>query len=49
MTKECIYFDLEDKRGVTGRTGTILDGLFNTIIDIIDPFVSQVVGAFTAD
>lgn len=49
LTKPCIYFDILDKRGVVGRTGTILDGLFNTIIDTIDPFVGGIVGAFTAD
>lgn len=49
LTKECIVFDILDKRGVTGRTGTILDGLFNTIIDTIDPIVGAVVGAFTQD
>lgn len=49
LTKPCIVFDVLDKRGVTGRTGTILDGLFNTIIDTLDPIIGGVVGAFTAD
>ena len=49
LTKPCIYFDILDKRGVVGRTGTIIDGLFNTIIDTIDPFVGGVIGAFTAN
>ena len=49
LTKPCIVFDIKNERGVVGRTGTILDGLFNTIIDTIDPFIGAVVGAFTAD
>ncbi|WNM69948.1 minor tail protein [Rhodococcus phage GuyFagieri] len=49
LTKPCIVFDILDKRGVVGRTGTIFDGLFNTIIDTIDPIVGGVIGAFTAD
>lgn len=49
LTKPCIVMDIRDERGVTGRTGTILDGLFNTIIDTIDPFVGGIIGAFTAD
>ncbi|WAA19673.1 minor tail protein [Gordonia phage Dalilpop] len=47
LDKSCIYFQVKDKRGVTGRTGTLLDGLFNTIIDTISPVVENVVGAFT--
>lgn len=49
LEENCIVFDIKDKRGVTGRTGTILDGLFNTIIDTLDPIVGSVVGAFTRD
>ncbi len=49
LDKPCIVFDIEDHRSVTGKTGTILDGLFFTIIDIIDPIIGQVVNAFTAE
>ncbi|QAU06369.1 minor tail protein [Gordonia phage WhoseManz] len=47
LEKPCIYFQVKDKRGVVGRTGTVLDGLFNTVIDTIDPFLTNIVGAFT--
>ncbi|AKJ72373.1 hypothetical protein AU099_gp30 [Gordonia phage GTE8] len=47
LERSCIYFKVEDKRAVVGRTGTVLDGLFNTIIDTISPVVENVVGAFT--
>jgi hypothetical protein len=49
LNHNCIVFDIQDKRGVVGRTGTILDGLFNTIIDTIDPIIGSVIGAFTAE
>lgn len=49
LTKPCIYFDVLDKRSVVGRTGTMLDGLFNTIIDTIDPFFESIIGTFTQD
>lgn len=47
LTKPCIVFDIKDHRGVKGRTGTILDGLFNTIVDTLDPIVGTVIGTFT--
>ena len=47
LEKSCIFFKVEDKRGVVGRTGTIHDGLFNTVIDTLDPLVVSIVGAFT--
>lgn len=47
LTKPCIYFKVTDKRGVVGRTGTLLDGLFNTVIDTVDPFWENAIGAFT--
>ncbi|WNY15154.1 minor tail protein [Rhodococcus phage MacGully] len=49
LTKPCIYFDILDKRGVTGWTGTVLDGLFNTIIDTIDPVIQGILNPFTSD
>lgn len=49
LTKPCIYFDIIDKRGATGETDTIVRGLFNTIIDTIDPIVDSVINTFTAD
>lgn len=49
LKESCIVFDIQDKRAVTGRTGTMLDGLFNTIIDTLDPIVGSIVSAFTED
>lgn len=49
LTKPCIVFKVVDKHKKTGSKGTILDGLFNTIIDTIEPFVKGVVGIFSSD
>ena len=49
LTKPCIVFDVIDKRKAQGSHGTILDGLFRTIIDTLDPFIQPVIGMFTGD
>ena len=49
LTKPCIVMDIEDNRKRVRSGGTILDGLFATIIDIIDPIFQNVIGAFTED
>jgi len=49
LNKPCIVFDIEDHRSVTGATGTILDGIFDTIISIVDPIIGTILNAFTAE
>ena len=49
LTKPCIFFDVIDKRKQNGAHGNIIQGLFNTIIDTLDPILSPVIGVFTGN
>ena len=47
LKENCIVFDIIDKRRKQGSQGTILDGLFSTIIDTVGPIFSPVIGLLT--
>lgn len=47
LKESCIVFDIIDMRRRNGAKGNIFDGLFNTIIDTLDPIFSPIVGVLT--
>jgi hypothetical protein len=46
LTEPTIVVDIKDKSGVTGLTGTFLDGLIGDVVDLVDSTIGEIIGSF---